>query len=102
VVDLLKNPQYGAAFTALVHAASSEPQAATLWRERIRQDIFLPLARQLGTDRAEVRAAIAATQTLGLVIGCHILKMEALTTLSDDELVTLIGPTLQRYLAMPL
>jgi AcrR family transcriptional regulator len=102
VVDLLKNPHYGAAFTALIHAASSEPQAATLWRERIRHDVFLPLARKLEMDRAEVRAAITATQTLGLVIGCHILKFEALTAMSDDELVALIGPTLQRYLTMPL
>jgi AcrR family transcriptional regulator len=102
VVELLKNPHYGAAFTALIHAASSEPQAATLWRERIRHDVFLPLTRTLQLDRAEVRAAIAATQTLGLVIGCHILKLEALTALADDELVALIGPTLQRYLAEPL
>ena len=102
VVELLKNPHYGAAFTALIHAASSEPQAATLWRERIRHDVFLPLTRTLELDHAEVRAAIAATQTLGLVIGCHILKLEALTVLADDELVALIGPTLQRYLAEPL
>jgi AcrR family transcriptional regulator len=102
VVELLNNPHYRAAFTALIHAASSELQAATLWRERIRHGVFLPLTRALQLDRAEIRAAMAATQTFGLVVGCHILKFEALTALTDDELVTLTAPALQRYLAEPL
>ena len=64
--------------------------------------MFLPLARRLGIDRAELRAAITATQTIGLVMGRHIIKIDALTALTDDETVQLIGPTLQRYLANPL
>ncbi len=102
VVALLKDPHYGTAFTAMIRAASSDPQAARLFGERITRAVFLPLARKLELDRAETRAAIAATQTIGLVMGRHILKLPALTALSDDEMVTLIGPTLQRYLAGPL
>jgi AcrR family transcriptional regulator len=102
VVGLLKDPHYGTAFTAMIRAASSDPQAAGLLGERITRAVFLPLARKLELDRAETRAAIAATQTIGLVMGRHILKLPALTALSDDEMVTLIGPTLQRYLAGPL
>jgi AcrR family transcriptional regulator len=102
VVNLLKDPHYGTAFTAMIRAASSDPQAARLLGERITRAVFLPLAHKLELDRAETRAAIAATQTIGLVTGRHILKLPALTALSDDEMVTLIGPTLQRYLAMPL
>ncbi len=102
VVDLLQNPRYGAAFTALLEAASREPRAAALWRERIRHDIFLPLTRQLEIDHAELRAALAASQTFGLVITYHVLKMDALTALSDDDLAAHIAPALQRYLAEPL
>jgi AcrR family transcriptional regulator len=102
VVDLLKDPQYGTAFTAMIRAASSDPQAASLFSERITRGVFLPLAQKLEMDRAETRAAIAATQTIGFVIGRHILKLAALAALSDDEMVALLGPTLQRYLAMPL
>jgi AcrR family transcriptional regulator len=102
VVDLLKNPRYGAAFTALLHSATSEPHAAVLWRERIQQSVFLPLAQELEMDHPELRAALAATQTFGLVVTYHVLKMEALVTLSDAELATHIAPTLQRYLAEPL
>jgi AcrR family transcriptional regulator len=99
VVALLEDPHYGTAFAAMIRAASSDPQAAELLGERITRAVFLPLARKLELDRAETRAAIAATQTIGLVMGRHILKLNALTALSDDEMVTLIGPTLQRYLA---
>jgi AcrR family transcriptional regulator len=102
VVDLLKDPQYGTAFTAMIRAASSDPQAASLFSERITRGVFLPLAHKLEMDRPETRAAIAATQTIGFVLGRHILKLAALTALSDDEIVALLGPTLQRYLAMPL
>ena len=102
VVNLLKDPSYGTAFTALMRAASSEPLAADLFRERLTSGVFLPLARRLGMDRAELRAAITATQTIGLVMGRHIIKVQALVALTDDEIVALIGPTLQRYLAEPL
>jgi AcrR family transcriptional regulator len=102
VVDLMKDPQYGVGFTALIRAASSEPEAARLIRERLARDVFLPLARKLGMDNAELRAAISATQTIGLVMCRQIIQMDALTALTDDEIVNLVGPTLQRYLSEPL
>ena len=76
--------------------------AADLFRQRLTSGVFGPLARRLGMDRAELRAAITATQTIGLVMGRHIIKIDALIALTDDEIVDLIGPTLQRYLAEPL
>jgi AcrR family transcriptional regulator len=102
VVNLMKDPAYGSAFTALMRAATSKPEAADLLRQRLTTGVFVPIARGLGVDRAEVRAAITATQTIGLVMVRHVIKIDALTALSDDELVALIGPTLQRYLADPL
>ena len=102
VVNLMKDPDYGTGFTALMRAATSEPEAADLFRQRLTSGVFLPLAHRLGMDRAEVRAAITATQTIGLVMVRHVIKIDALTSLSDDEIVALIGPTLQRYLAEPI
>lgn len=59
------------------------------------------LAHDLGIDHAELRAALAATQPFGLVVTCHVLEMDALLALPDDELVACIAPALQRYLAEP-
>jgi hypothetical protein len=102
VVGLIRDPHYEATFTGLMHAASADPNAARLWRERIGRDVFLPVTRALQLDQIELRIAAAATQTFGLVVTALILKVDALTALSDDELVALIAPTLQRYLALPL
>lgn len=102
VVNLLHDPHYREALTGLIRAATSDPEVAELFRQRHRQDVVLPLAQDLDIDRAELRVALAATQTIGLVMGRHVMKIDALTALTDDEMVTLIGPTLQRYLTAPL
>jgi hypothetical protein len=88
--------------TGLIRAATSDPDVAELFRQRHRRDVLSPAARALDIDRAELRLALAASQTIGLVMARYVMKMDALAALSDDEMVTLIGPTLQRYLAMPL
>ena len=62
----------------------------------------MPVTRKLEIDNAELRAALAATQTFGLVVTYHVLKMDALVSLSDDQLVQHIAPALQRYLSQPL
>jgi AcrR family transcriptional regulator len=102
VVSLLGDPVYGKAFTGLVRAAVSDPLAAELLRDRLTHDALIPLARALSVDQPELRAALAATQTIGLVVGYTILKLEALAAVPDDQLVLLIAPALQHYLAEPL
>ena len=59
------------------------------------------LARLAARDRrpdAELRAGAAATQVLGLVFSRYVLQVEPLASAGHDELVELVGPTLQRYL----
>jgi hypothetical protein len=98
----MQTAESAAAVTGLVRAATSEPEAARVLRERFTRDVLLPLARRLDVDRPELRAALAATQTVGLVMSRHILQLEPLAGLADDEVVRLVAPTLQRYLTEPL
>jgi AcrR family transcriptional regulator len=102
VVGLLHDPDYRERFTGLIRAASSNPDVADLIREHHRRDVILPLVRDLDVDRVELRVALAATQTIGLVIARNVMKIDALAALDDDELTALIAPTLQRYLSLPL
>jgi AcrR family transcriptional regulator len=99
VVTLLRDAAYGSAFTAMLRAAVSEPLVANVLRERLTENVFLPVAVGLGIDRARLRAELAVTQTMGLVLGRHVLGMEALVAASDDDLVSLVGPALQWYLS---
>jgi AcrR family transcriptional regulator len=53
-----------------------------------------------GADRADaaLRAGLIATQMLGLALCRYVLKLPPAVAMTRDEVVTWIGPTLQRYL----
>ncbi|SEO12833.1 TetR family transcriptional regulator [Cryobacterium sp. TMT1-3] len=59
---------------------------------------LVPIVAALGTDRVEERAALAASQMLGLALARYILAFPPMVSMGRDELVAFIGPTLQRYL----
>ena len=82
----------------LLRAATTEPQAARLLREFLRQELFAPLMERLGSDEPELRANLAAAQLVGLGITRYVLGFEPLASAEPAEVVAWIGPTLQRYL----
>jgi AcrR family transcriptional regulator len=57
---------------------------------------------QLGYPEAQRRAALIGSQLMGLGLCRYILRLEPLASLSDDEVVAGITPTIQRYLTAPL
>lgn len=71
-------------------------------RELVTRRIWGPLAESLGVEDADLRVSLVASQIVGVVMVRHILEAEPLASLSDDQLVDLIAPTLQRYLTGPL
>jgi AcrR family transcriptional regulator len=102
IVGVLESPRGAATVTGIVRSAASEPEAARLVRERIGRDVLAPLAAGLGSDHPEVRAALAGSQIVGLVMARQVVGLPALTALGSAELSRLVGPTLQRYLVEPL
>lgn len=83
----------------LLRTAATNPVAA----ERLRS-IFIaqvvPVVDRLTDDSKEVhiRAGLVATQVLGLVLCRYILVLPPVATMSRQQIVDWIGPTLQRYL----
>jgi AcrR family transcriptional regulator len=74
--------------------------------ERMRgifREQLLPAARQVCPDPEQVptRAALCATQMLGMALTRYVLRLPATTALSRQELVAWLGPTVQRYLTAP-
>jgi len=57
-----------------------------------------PLLRALGADQIRFRAALCASQLLGLGIMRYELRAEPIHSMDVDSLVDAVGPTLQRYL----
>ena len=71
-------------------------------REFLTREVFARIAARLGSDDAELRAALAASQMMGLAVARYVVRMEPLASADPDLVVALVGPTIQRYLTGPL
>lgn len=89
-------------FTGLIRSAASEPEAARLVRELVTRKVFSPIAESLGVDDAPLRAALAGSQIVGLIMARHVVAVEPLASTPADEIAEAVGGTLQRYLTGPL
>jgi hypothetical protein len=56
------------------------------------------IAAEFGVADAELRAEMVASHLMGLAFARYLLKIEPLASTPVDTLVTLVGPTMQRYL----
>jgi AcrR family transcriptional regulator len=91
-----RDPQTGQPLLALLRAsASSEAGAATL-RQFVENVMLTRLASLLGVPRLRLAAGFA--QLLGFALGGLVIGIEPLASASEDELVALFAPTIQRYL----
>ena len=101
-LNLLEDPDARRRLTGLVRAASSEPDAARMLREFLMREVITPVAGALGPDEAELRVSLVGSQFIGLMMARYIVEIEPLASLSTERVVSLVGPTLQRYLTEPL
>ena len=97
VLTVWDEPANRTALLALVQGASAHPGAAQALREFLRREMIGRLAA-VAVDDAELRANLAASQIIGLIAARYIAQVEPLASLPVDEVVPLVGPTLQRYL----
>jgi AcrR family transcriptional regulator len=102
ILSVLANDDARARWLGLIRSAVTEPEATRVFREILTTRIFRPLAEQLGMDDAPLRASLAGSQVIGLVMARHIVLVEPIASLDEDRLVEVVAPTLQRYLAGPL
>jgi AcrR family transcriptional regulator len=98
ILGLLENPQPRNILTGIIRAAASEQAAADQLRERIIQRVLVPLAQQLGADRPELRAALVASQVVGLMFARHVVGLAALKSAERAELASFLGRAFDIYL----
>jgi len=90
----------GSAAAAMLRSAVQQPWTAKLLREFLLTQIIRNAMRRLGIppEEAAIRASLAISQMLGLIMARYIILVEPLVSASPDLIVELIGPTMQRYL----
>jgi AcrR family transcriptional regulator len=83
---------------ALIRSAVTSEDAARMLREFLVSVLFVRLAEALRAPDAPLRASLAASQMMGLLIARYVLRVEPLASAPAAQLVAAIGPNVQRYL----
>ena len=91
-----------ATFLGLLRSAMTSEQAAGMLREFATETILGRIAAAAapgppGAD-GQFRAALVASQVLGLALARYVLEIEPIAHARTDDLAAAIGPTLERYL----
>jgi AcrR family transcriptional regulator len=92
------DPARGGPFIAVVRSAAANERAAELLRGFVEREILGRIATSIGARDGALRAALAGSQVVGLVMARHVVRLEPLASAEPDALVAAVGPTLQRYL----
>ena len=82
----------------LIRTALGHDFAATMLRQFLFREVFHRIAEGLGVPDGELRATLAATQIVGLMVVRYGVKAEPLASESADEVARRIGPVIQWHL----
>ncbi len=88
-------------FLGLLRSAATSEQALIMLRQFVTEAIVGRLSAAAQTAdpaQARYRAALVASQVVGLGLARQVLGLEPLAAVDRDELAAAIGPTLDRYL----
>jgi AcrR family transcriptional regulator len=93
----------GQVLLSLLRSAASDAAAAADMRELFAHRL-VPALRRLITDESDVpqRAALVASQILGLALARSVLELPPFDTMLPNEIAANVGATIQRYLHEPL
>jgi hypothetical protein len=67
-------------------------------REFLTREVFSRLAAMTDGDDADLRADLAASQVVGLMMTRYALKLQPIASASADDLARRVGPVLQWHL----
>ena len=85
-------------FIALIRTALGHEFAARMLRQFLLREVLQRITTELQLDDGELRAGLAASQLVGLVVARYGLRIGPLADATPDELVSRIGPVVQWYL----
>jgi AcrR family transcriptional regulator len=85
-------------FRAFLASAVTNEHAATMLREFLTTEILGRVTAAAAPDQPDLRAALAASQILGLVMARYIVRVPQIADAPRSHLAACVGPTVQRYL----
>ncbi|CAN7189207.1 TetR family transcriptional regulator [Knoellia sp. LjRoot47] len=97
-------------FAAMFAAAAAHEEHARMVREFVGREVLHRVVASMRTEPGigprdgeslEVRVALGAAQLIGMGLLRYVVKVPAVADASVEELVAILGPTLQRHLVPP-
>ncbi|RBI71235.1 TetR/AcrR family transcriptional regulator [Roseovarius sp. TE539] len=82
----------------LLRSAVSNQDAADKIRAVFEKQVAPTIAGLTRTDDADIRAGLIVSQLFGLALCRYILKLPPVVDMTADEIITRIGPIIQRHL----
>jgi AcrR family transcriptional regulator len=102
VLETLESEDGRHRMLAVVRAATSEPEATRLLRDRITAELLQPVAAQIAADHADYRASLVMMHVLGLAMARYVVRVEPLASLPAESVVADLAPRLQACLSGPV
>ncbi len=97
-VTLWDSPELGGRLRTLITSAAASPEVAAAGRTILFERFFAHVARSVGPDDVEARAAAALSQLLGLALGRYVLQLAPLASATAEQLAAAYGPNVQRLI----
>jgi AcrR family transcriptional regulator len=93
-----EQPETEAFLRSTILAAAHEPIARQRLAANFAVHILEAVSSRLDDEERLLRASLAASQIVGVAIMRYVWQVGALASISADQVVALIAPTVQRYL----
>jgi hypothetical protein len=87
---------------ALIRSSVTNDDAARMMREFFTSEGVARIVEALDVPQPRLRAALAASQLIGLAMARYVVGVEPIASADLETLVGCYAPTLQRYLTGPL
>lgn len=98
ILDLWERPQIRPLLMGLVRSATTDAVAAGMMRRLLEEGPLLSIASALDRPDARLRASLAGSQFVGLLLARFVVGVEPLASAERAAVVAAVGPTIQRYL----
>jgi AcrR family transcriptional regulator len=84
--------------SSILQTAANEPRTREKLKAFVTASVLPAIAHRIEGEERLLRASLIGSQVVGLALMRWVWEIEPIASLSDDELVALVGPTIQRYL----
>jgi AcrR family transcriptional regulator len=102
VLEVWDADDAGAGIRIALPVALGDPERRALLPAFLGAEVLGPIAARLDPGSARLRASLAATQMVGVLLARYVVGLEPIASLPAAQVAELVGPTLQKYLVEDL